>query len=142
PRRNAFFPAVEFDSGSALFADCRRRGAVAVHTDHVAPFALVRRTCFALRSKNSTYRWPAYHRGWLFSFSVAGDWRRLLDKFLSADGCPGIGHGNYCGTAYHDRDEFARTRPRRDRIRSEQRRRAHGESRRDCSSWSRYAPGV
>jgi hypothetical protein len=75
-----FFSAVEFDSGSALFADCRGRGAVAVHIDHVVPFALVRRTCGALRSKASTYRWPAYHSRWLFALSAAGNWRQLLDE--------------------------------------------------------------
>ena len=138
--RNTFFPTVEFDSGSALFADCRRSGAVAVHTNHVVPFALVRRTCCALRSKNSTHRWPAYRSGWLFALLAAGDWRQLLDKFFPTCGCSGIRHGRYCGAAYHDRDELAGTGSRRRRIGSEQRRRAHSKSRGDCSFWSRDGP--
>ncbi len=51
-RGNAFFPAVESDSGSALFADCSWRGAIAVHIDHVFSFALVWWTRCALRSQD------------------------------------------------------------------------------------------
>jgi len=70
--RNTLFPAVEFDSGSAVHTDFRWRGAVAVHTDHVVPFALVRRTCCALRSKASTCRWARYYGRWLFAFLLPG----------------------------------------------------------------------
>jgi MFS family permease len=141
-RRNSFFPAVEFDSGSALFPHCGRSGAIAVHTDHVASFALVRRTGVALWSENSTYYWSAYHRSWIFAFPATRDWRQLLDKFLSAGGCSGIRHGRHRGAAYHDRDELAHAGPCRDRIGSEQRRCAHGESRGDCSSGSGDDPCV
>ena len=78
----------------------------------------------------------------LFAFPAAGNWRQLLDKFFSAGGCSGIRHGNHGSATDHDRDELDRAKPRWDRIGSEQRRRAHGESRRDCSSWSRDDPCV
>ena len=122
--------------------DFRRRGAVAVHTDHVVPFALVRRTCCALRSKASTCHWARHYGRWLFAFPAAGNWRQLLDKFFSAGGCSGIRDGNHRSATDHDRDELDRAKPRWDRIGSEQRRRAYGESRRDCSSWSRDDPCV
>ena len=54
----------------------------------------------------------------------------------------GLRHGNHGSAADHDRYELDRAKPRWDRIGSEQRRRAHGESRRDCSSWSRDDPCV
>src|SRR5206468_2019849 len=141
-RRNTLFFAVEFDSGSGVPTDFRWRGAVAVHTDHVVAFALVRRTCCALRSKASTCHWARHYSLWLFAFPAARNWRQLLDKFFSAGGCFGIRHGDDRGAAHHDCDEFDRAKARRDRIRSEQRRRAHGESRCDCSSWSRDDPCV
>src|SRR5439155_1040134 len=141
-RWNTLFSAVEFDSGSALSADCRWRGAVAVHPGHVVPLALVRRTRCSLRSKTSTCRRPSYRRRWLFAFPATEDWRELLDGFLSAGGCSGIRHGHYRRAADHDRHERDRSKPRRDRIGSEQCCRAHGEPCRDCSFWSRDAPGV
>src|SRR4030095_7702906 len=105
-RGNAFFPPVESHSGSALSADCRWRGAIAVHPDHVVPFALGRRTCRALRSKASTCRWPGHYSRWLFALPAAGSRRQLLDKFFSAGGRAGIRHGHYCGTAHDNRDEL------------------------------------
>ena len=54
----------------------------------------------------------------------------------------GLRHGDHGSAADHDRYELDRAKPRWDRIGSEQRRRAHGESRRDCSSWSRDDPCV
>ena len=85
---------------------------------------------------------PGHYSRWLFAFPAAGNWRQLLDKFFSAGGCSGIRHGDYRSAADHDRYELDRAKPRWDRIGSEQRRRAHGESRRDCSSWSRDDPCV
>src|SRR5206468_8037766 len=141
-RRNTLFFAVEFDSGSAVPTDFRRRGAVAVHIDHVVSFALVRRTCCALRSKASTCRWARYYSRWLFAFPAAGNWRQLLDKFFSAGGCAGPRHGNHGSAADHDRYELDQAEPRWDRIGSEQRRRAHGESDRNRSPWRRNASRV
>ena len=85
---------------------------------------------------------PGYHSRWLFALPAAGNRRQLLDKFFSAGGCSGIRDGNHGSAADHDRYELDRAKPRWDRIGSEQRRRAHGESRRDCSSWSRDDPCV
>ena len=85
---------------------------------------------------------PGYYSRWLFAFPAAGNWRQLLDKFFSAGGCSGIRDGNHGSAADHDRYELDRAKPRWNRIGSEQRRRAHGESRRDCSSWSRDDPCV
>src|SRR5712672_488331 len=141
-RRNTLFPAIEFDSGSAVPTDFRWRGAVAVHTDHVVPFALVRRTCCALWSKTSTCYWARHYGPRLFAFPAAGNWRQLLDKFLSAGGCSGIRDGNHGSAADHDRYELDRAKPRWDRIGSEQRGRAHSESDRNRSLGSRDDPCV
>ena len=102
------FSTVEFDSGSAVPTDFCWGGAVAVHIDHVVPFALVRRTCCTLRSKTSTCRWARHYSRWLFAFPAAGNWRQLLDKFFSACGCSGIKDGNHGSAADHDRYELDR----------------------------------
>ncbi len=87
-------------------------------------------------------RYPRHYSRWLFAFPAAGNCRQLLDKFFSAGGCSGIRHGNHRSAADHDRYELDRAKPRWDRIGSKQRRRAHGESRRDCSPWRRDDPCV
>jgi len=82
PWRNTFFPAVEFDSGSAVLTDFRWRGAVAVHTDlcsfRVGPAELVAR----YGPKLPLVVGPVITSRLVICFSCCRELRQLLDKFF------------------------------------------------------------
>ncbi len=93
-RRNAFLSADELDSNSALRRNRRRRGAAAVYSAYVCAFSVVRRFGRAIWTTASANCRTAGRGMWFRTLLAPGNWRQLLDGFLSAgrSARPGNGH--------------------------------------------------